>query len=143
MDTQVKTVITVENLINAPVEKVWRAWSTPDDITKWCSPSDEWHTPRAENDLQKGGRFLSRMEAKDGSMGFDFGGVYNEVRDHEYIEYTIDDNRNVKIYFTAEGDKTRVVETFEAETMNSVDMQRAGWQAILDSFKKYTEELAG
>jgi uncharacterized protein YndB with AHSA1/START domain len=139
METMEKTIITVENTINAPVEKVWEFWSKPEHIIKWANASDDWHTPRAENDLRTGGKFSSRMEAKDGSMGFDFGGVYDEVRTNEYIEYTLDDNRKVKVIFAAEGNETKVVESFEAEDMHSVEMQKGGWQAILDSFKKYTE----
>ncbi len=140
METQKKTAITVDSIINAPVEKVWDFWTKPAHIIKWNSPSGDWHTPRAENDLRVGGRFLSRMEAKDGSMGFDFGGVYDTVTNHEYIEYTIDDDRKVKVYFTSEGDKTKLVETFEAENIHSVEMQKAGWQAIMDSFKAYAEK---
>lgn len=139
METQETTIITVENTINAPVEKVWEFWSKPEHITKWCSASDDWHTPRAENDLRTGGKFLSRMEAKDGSFGFDFGGVYDEVRNNEYIEYTMGDGRKVKITFSANGNTTKVVESFDAESTNPVEMQRGGWQAILDNFKKYTE----
>jgi len=139
METQEKTIVTIENTINAPVEKVWQYWSKPEHIVKWNSASDDWHTPRAENDLREGGRFVSRMEAKDGSMGFDFGGVYNVVRKNEYIEYTMDDSRKVKNSFSAQGDKTKVVVNFEAESENPVEMQRGGWQAILDNFKKYAE----
>ncbi len=139
METQQATVITVENTINAPVAKVWEFWSKPEHITKWCAASDDWHTPRAENDLRTGGKFLSRMEAKDGSFGFDFGGIYDEVRNNEYIEYTMSDGRKVKITFSANGNTTKVVESFDAESTNSVEMQRGGWQAILDNFKKYTE----
>ncbi|MGZ5218841.1 MAG: SRPBCC family protein [Chitinophagaceae bacterium] len=139
METQQATVITVENTINAPVQKVWEFWSKPEHITKWCNASDDWHTPRAENDLRTGGKFVSRMEAKDGSFGFDFGGVYDEVRNNEYIEYTMSDGRKVKITFSANGNTTKVVESFDAETTNPVEMQRGGWQAILDNFKKYTE----
>ena len=139
METQEKTIITVESTINAPVEKVWEFWSKPEHITQWCYASDDWHTPRAENDLRTGGKFSSRMEAKDGSMGFDFGGVYDEVRNNEYIEYTMGDNRKVTIHFSGKGNTTKVVESFEAESTNPVEMQRGGWQAILDNFKKYTE----
>ncbi|MGZ8525026.1 MAG: SRPBCC domain-containing protein, partial [Chitinophagaceae bacterium] len=106
METQQATVITVENTINAPVQKVWEFWSKPEHITKWCNASDDWHTPRAENDLRTGGKFVSRMEAKDGSFGFDFGGVYDEVRNNEYIEYTMSDGRKVKITFSANGNTT-------------------------------------
>jgi len=139
METQEKTIVTIENTINAPVEKVWEYWSKPQHIIKWNAASDDWHTPRSENDLREGGRFVSRMEAKDGSMGFDFGGVYNVVRKNEYIEYTMDDDRKVKNNFSAQGNKTKVVINFEAETQNSVEMQKGGWQAILDNFKKYVE----
>ena len=139
METQEKTVITIENTINAPVEKVWETWTKPEHITKWAYASDDWHTPRAENDLRPGGSFSSRMEAKDGSMGFDFGGIYDAVRKNEYIEYTLGDDRKVKVWFTVQGNKTKIVESFEAEGMNPIEMQRGGWQAILDNFKKYTE----
>jgi len=139
METIEKTIITVENTINAPVEKVWKFWTKPEHITKWNNASDDWHTPHAENDLRTGGSFVARMEAKDGSMGFDFGGVYDDVRPNEYIEYTIGDGRKVKVTFSGRGNTTRVVESFEAENTNPVEMQRGGWQAILDNFKKYTE----
>lgn len=140
METMEKTVITVENTINAPVEKVWEYWTRPEHITKWNTASEDWHTPRAENDLRVGGSFASRMEAKDGSFGFDFGGVYDAVRKNEYIEYTLGDGRKVKITFTANGNSTKLVESFEAESTNSAELQQRGWQAILDNFKKYTEE---
>lgn len=139
METPNKPVITVENTINAPVEIVWEYWTKPEHITKWNSASPDWHTPKAENDLRPGGRFVSRMEAKDGSMGFDFGGTYDVVTDNEYIEYTMDDTRKAKINFSSDDEKTHVTVKFEAESENPVEMQQAGWQAILDSFKKYTE----
>jgi uncharacterized protein YndB with AHSA1/START domain len=139
METANKTKITVETTVNAPVEKVWDFWGGPEHITKWCTATPEWHTPTAANDLRTGGKFSSRMEAKDGSMGFDFGGIYDEVRDHERIAYTMGDGRTVEVNFSKEGNATRIVETFEAESMNPVEMQRGGWQAILDNFKKYTE----
>ena len=139
MKTMEKTVITVENVINAPLEKVWEFWTKPEHIIQWCYASDDWHAPRAENDLREGGTFSSRMEAKDGSMGFDFGGVYDVVKKHEYIEYTIGDGRKVDITFTPQGNSTKVVENFEAESQNPVEMQKGGWQAILDNFKKYAE----
>jgi uncharacterized protein YndB with AHSA1/START domain len=134
-----KTTITVKNTVNAPVEKVWKLWTAPDHITKWNNASDDWHTPRAENDLRTGGKFVARMEAKNGSSGFDFGGVYDEVKTHELIAYTMGDGRKVKITFAANGALTNVVETFEAEGTNSIELQRSGWQAILDNFKKYAE----
>src|ERR1700741_4852704 len=119
METKSKPTITVENTIKAPLEKVWKLWTGPEHITKWSNASDDWHTPFAENDLRPGGKFLSRMEAKDGSVGFDFGGVYDKVKNNELIEYTIGDGRKVVIRFSGKGNETKVVETFEAESMNS------------------------
>lgn len=139
METQKKTMITVENTIKAPVEKVWEYWTKPEHITKWNNASDDWHTPWAKNDLRVGGNFAARMEAKDGSMGFEFGGIYDVVHPNEYIEYTIGDGRKVNVSFVASGKITKVTENFEAETTNPVEMQKGGWQAILDNFKKYTE----
>ena len=139
METATKPTITVETKIKAPVEKVWQFWSAPKHIVKWCSASDDWHTPKAENDLRVGGKFSSRMEAKDGSFGFDFGGVYDQVKEYELIEYTLGDDRKVSIHFTLNGNETKLVETFDAETTHSIDMQRDGWQAILNNFKKYVE----
>jgi uncharacterized protein YndB with AHSA1/START domain len=132
-------MITVENTVKAPIEKVWQCWILPEHITKWNNASDDWHTPFAENDLRVGGKFVSRMEAKDGSFGFDFGGVYDEVKNNELIASTLGDGRKVKVVFSAKGNETRVVETFEAENTNPIEMQRGGWQAILDNFKKYVE----
>lgn len=131
--------ITVEATIKAPIEKIWKYWTMPEHIKQWNKASDDWHTPYAENDVRTGGKFLSRMEAKDKSVGFDFGGVYDEVKDHKLIAYTIGDGRKVKIIFSGDKNKTKITETFEAENQNPVEMQRSGWQAILDNFKKYTE----
>ncbi|TAN01609.1 MAG: polyketide cyclase [Chitinophagaceae bacterium] len=131
--------ITVEATIKAPVEKIWKYWTIPEHIKQWNKASDDWHTLYAENDVHTGGKFLSRMEAKDKSFGFDFGGVYDEVKDHKLIAYTIGDGRKVKIIFSGDKNKTKITETFEAENQNPVEMQRSGWQAILDNFKKYTE----
>jgi uncharacterized protein YndB with AHSA1/START domain len=139
METQTATVITVEAIINAAVEKVWECWTKPAHIVKWNQASDDWHTTNATTDLRAGGTFTARMEAKDGSMGFDFAGVYDAIRTNEYIEYTLGDGRKVKIIFTAKGNTTQITESFEAETMHSEDMQRSGWQAIMDNFKKYVE----
>ena len=139
METAEKTVITVETTIDAPVEKVWETWTKPEHIKQWCAASDDWHAPKAENDVRVGGSFSTRMEAKDGSFGFDFGGVYDAVRINEYMEYTMGDERKVQITFTSHGNKTHVVESFEAESTNPIEMQKGGWQAILDNFKKYTE----
>ena len=134
-----QTPITIQSTINAPVEKVWRLWSDPEHITKWNSASEDWHTPFAENDLRTGGTFRSRMEAKDGSFGFDFGGTYDDVRENEHIAYTLGDGRKVTVDFTSDGEQTKVVETFDPESENPIEMQRGGWQAILDSFKTYVE----
>ena len=139
MDTANTTAITVQTKVNAPIEKVWKFWTEPGHIIKWNNASDDWHTPRAENDLRVGGKFLARMEAKDGSFGFDFGGDYTNVVDNQTIEYVLGDGRKVKIDFSSEGNATKVVETFDAENTHPVEVQRGGWQAILDNFKKYTE----
>jgi uncharacterized protein YndB with AHSA1/START domain len=135
METSKKII--VETTVQAPVEKVWEYWTEPTHITKWNTASEEWHTPFAENDLQVGGKFLSRMEAKDGSFGFDFGGVYDDVKLNEAIAYTLEDGRKVTIKFIPHGDETKVIETFDPENSNPIEMQEAGWQAILDNFKKY------
>ncbi len=134
------SVITVETTVNAPIGKVWKYWSEPEHIKNWNFASPYWHTPEAENDLRVGGKFRSVMAAKDGSMSFEFGGEYIDVKNNEKIEYTLEDGRNVKIAFNESGKGIKVVESFEAENTNSVDIQKGGWQAILDNFKKYTEE---
>ena len=139
METAAKTNITVETTVDAPINKVWKLWTEPAHITQWAFASPEWHAPRAENDLRPGGSFSSRMEAKDGSMGFDFAGVYDEVRENQYISYTLGDGRKVEITFTSQGNQTRVVETFEAENKNPLEMQKTGWQAIMNNFKHYAE----
>jgi uncharacterized protein YndB with AHSA1/START domain len=131
--------ITVESTVNAPVEKVWKFWNGPEHITKWSYATDDWHTPTAKNDLKVGGKFSSRMEAKDGSAGFDFEGSYDEVQPNRKIAYTMADGRKVTVNFTSHGDSTSISETFDAETQNPVEMQRGGWQTILDNFKKYAE----
>lgn len=132
--------ITIQAVIHAPVEKVWQYWNEPDHITKWNHASDDWHSPYAENDLRAGGRFLFRMEAKDGSFGFDFSGTYDEVVSHERISYTLDDGRKVQITFQSQNGKTEVIETFEAETTHPAELQKQGWQAILNNFKAYVEQ---
>ncbi len=140
MTTPSKQTITIETTVNAPVEKVWRVWTSPEHITKWATGSPDWHTPRAENDLRVGGKFRSRMEAKDGSAGFDFVGTYDEVKQHQTIAYTMDDGRKVKVTFTSTGKSVKIVETFEAETENTLELQRQGWQTILNNFKGYVEK---
>jgi uncharacterized protein YndB with AHSA1/START domain len=139
MEQKEKTRITVEAVVHAPMEMVWALWTTPEHITKWNHASDDWHTPRAENDLRVGGRFLYRMEARDGSSGFDFEGAYSVVIIQELIGYTMDDGRTVRIAFTRSANATLVTESFDAEDHNPVEMQRFGWQAILNNFKRYAE----
>ncbi len=136
---ETKTSITVETTVNAPVEKVWKLWTLPEHITKWCNASEDWHAPKAENDLRVGGKFLTRMEAKDGSFGFDFTGIYDEVVTHKLISYKLEDGRKVSIRFTSNGNTTIVTEEFEPENENPLEMQKGGWQAILNNFKKYAE----
>ncbi|WAC11413.1 SRPBCC family protein [Dyadobacter pollutisoli] len=133
--------ITVETLINAPVSKVWTIFNAPEHITQWATASEDWHTPYSENDLRVGGAFKSTMAAKDGSFSFDFGGIYSKVEDDAYIEYDMSDGRNVAVTFTKEGDSTKVTEVFDAENTHPVEMQQAGWQAILDNLKKHVESV--
>ena len=137
--TTARQSITIETTVNASPEKAWKVWNTPQDIIQWCSPDPSWHTPSAENDLRAGGTYKARMEARDGSMGFDFAAVYDEVRPNEHFTYTMGDGRKVVVDFIPEGNSTKIVQTFDAENENPIEMQRAGWQAILDSFRKYTE----
>ena len=139
METAEKTAITVETVVKAPVEKVWNYWSAPEHITKWCQASDDWHAPKAENDLRVDGKFSTTMAAKDGSVSFDFGGVYTNVEEYKTIEYAMGDGRKVQIQFSGQGDETKVTETFDPENTNPIEMQRGGWQAILDNFKKHVE----
>jgi uncharacterized protein YndB with AHSA1/START domain len=139
MNLSKKPVISVQTEVNAPIDRVWKFWTNPDDIVKWNNASDDWYTPRAENDLREGGNFRYRMEARDGSMGFDFGGVYEKIKPKKQIEYTIGDGRKVRINFLNLKNKTEVIETFEVEDTNSIELQRNGWQSILDNFKKYAE----
>lgn len=139
LQTADKTVITVETTVNAPLEKVWTLWTNPKHITQWNNASDDWHTPSASNDLRPGGAFSFQMAARDGSMSFDFAGQYDEVDALKKITYTLGDGRVVAVHFSADGPTTKVVESFDAEDTHSAEMQRAGWQAILDNFKKYVE----
>ena len=139
MEAANKTRITVQTTVNAPLPAVWDYWTKPEHITQWNAASDDWHTPWAENDLRAGGKFRARMEAKDGSFGFDFEGTYTDVQEHRYLEYTIADGRQVQVNFSSQGDTTYVVETFEAEDTHSIEMQQEGWQAIMDNFRKYAE----
>jgi uncharacterized protein YndB with AHSA1/START domain len=139
METANKTRITVETSVNTPLQTVWEYWTKPEHITQWNAASEDWHTPWAENDLQVGGKFRARMEARDGSFGFDFEGTYTDVQDLRHLEYTIADGRKVQVNFSSQGEATKIVETFEAEDTHSIEMQKEGWQAIMDNFKKYAE----
>jgi uncharacterized protein YndB with AHSA1/START domain len=132
-------VITIEAIVTQPIEKVWTYWTEPTNICKWNNASEDWHTTRAENDLKVGGRFLSRMEAKDGSFGFDFIGTYTAVETHKKIDYVMQDGRMAKTSFIKQDNGIKIVTSFDAEEINSFDLQKGGWQAILDNFKKYTE----
>jgi uncharacterized protein YndB with AHSA1/START domain len=139
METTATTKITVEATVNAPIEKVWKLWSEPQHIMQWCQASDDWHVPYADNDLRDNGKFKTTMAAKDGSFSFDFEGVYTTVQPNKLIEYAISDGRKVSIKFSLQGNETKITEIFDAESQNPIEMQRGGWQAILDNFKKYTE----
>jgi len=130
--------ISVETIVAAPVERVWRAYTTPEDIKRWNAASDDWHTTSSQVDLREGGAFSSRMEAKDGSMGFDFAGTYTKIVEHKRIDYSFGD-RTAQVEFaeTPNGVKVRV--TFDSESTHSVEQQRQGWQAILDNFRRHVE----
>ncbi len=136
---QRKMMITVETKIKAPISKVWENWTKPEHIVNWNYATDEWHCPTASNDLKPRGKFNWRMEAKDGSMGFDFTGVYDQVIENETISYTMSDGRKVEITFTEIIGEVKLSESFEAEGTSSDEMQRAGWQSILENFKEYVE----
>ncbi|MEY2639783.1 MAG: hypothetical protein RIR90_1265 [Bacteroidota bacterium] len=135
------TLISVEVTINANVETVWEKFTKPEHIVQWNAASADWHTPSASNDLTPGGRFNYRMEARDGSMGFDLGGVYEVVITNDRLRYRLDDNRLVHVLMVPEADntQTRLVEMFETETQNPPELQKQGWQAILNNFKQYVE----
>ena len=139
METVKNKTITVETTVLAPIKKVWCYWTEPCHITKWCFASDDWQAPYAENDLKVKGKFKTKMAAKDGSTGFDFTGVYTRIEKHKAIEYTIPDGRKVKISFSDLGSETKVIESFDPENENPFEMQKGGWQAILDNFRKYAE----
>lgn len=126
--------------ISAPLDKVWDYWTGAEHIVRWNCPSPEWYTPRAVNDLAVGGKFVFRMEARDGSAGFDFEGRYENIEFHKSIDTLLGDGRVVNVEFSENGGLTTLVQKFEAENENPVEMQRAGWQGILDNFKKYCEQ---
>ena len=131
--------ITVETVVNAELNRVWDAWNNPTDIKQWNSAQDDWHTTRSSVDLREGGEFLSRMEAKDGSEGFDFEGTYTRIVPRKAIEYRMSDGREVKVEFVERAEGVLVKETFDAETENPPELQRTGWQAILENFRRHVE----
>jgi uncharacterized protein YndB with AHSA1/START domain len=131
--------VRVETLVNAPIGPVWEKWTQPEHITKWNHANEDWHCPAATNELREGGSFSWRMEAKDGSSGFDYAGRYDKVVEHNEINYTLDDGRHVWLKFEDLGSKTQITEVFEVEDENTSEMQKQGWQAILDNFKSYVE----
>ena len=133
------TKVTIETTVSANTKKVWDYWNKPEHITKWNFATDAWHCPRAENDLRVGGKLKSRMEATDGSFGFDFEATYDEIVDQKKISYTIADGRKATTDFKNLDNQTKIITVFDAESENPVEMQRSGWQAILDNFKKYVE----
>lgn len=140
MEAEETNAISIKAIVTAPIAKVWEFWNNPEHIKEWAFASPEWHVPNAENDLRKGGKFSTTMAAKDGSMSFDLSGTYITVEEHKLIEYVLGDGRKVKILFESDGDKTEVTETFDPEKTNPVEMQKGGWLAILNNFKRYTEE---
>lgn len=133
------TKITVETTINAPLKKVWECWTKPEHVMHWNHASDDWYCPKAENNLTQNGLFSYTMASKDGKMSFDFEGIFSLIKEPETIHYLLGDGRTVQISFTEINVQVNVVETFEAEQMNSVELQQAGWQSILNNFKKYVE----
>ena len=130
--------VTIETNVKAPIAKVWSAWTTPSDIKQWNTASDDWHTTKAAVDLRVGGEFSSRMEAKDGSFGFDFAGTYTKIVPHELIEFSFGD-RSATVEFLNTANGINIRETFDAEAENSLEQQRSGWQSILNNFSKHVE----
>lgn len=131
--------ITITALVDAPILRAWEAYTKPEDIVQWNHASPDWHCPRSENDLRVGGTFSYRMEAKDGSDGFDFEGTYTDVVPHERIAYTMGDGRKVETTFREENGMTRMMVVFDPENENPIDMQRAGWQSILDQYAAHAK----
>lgn len=134
-------IINLNTIVDIPLEKAWELWTEPQHIVNWNYASDDWQTTGAQNDLRAGGKFSYRMEAKDGSFGFDFSGIHKEVKLFKFIDSLLDDGRILQVRFESRDGKTLINEDFEAEMENSVELQRTGWQAILDNFKKYAEGL--
>lgn len=136
------TKITVSATVNAPIEKVWDCFSNPEHVVNWNAASDDWHCPKSTNDLRVGGSFNHTMAARDGSFSFDFEGIYSAIKTNESIAYGLSDGRQILVTFEKSGDSVIVTELFDAETENPIEMQQAGWQAILDRFKGYVESLS-
>lgn len=133
--------ITIETTVVAPIERVWECWVRPEHITKWAFASDDWESPYAENDVREGGKFLTRMQAKDGSEGFDLTGAYVTVVSMQKIDSVLDDGRPVQVVFTDMGEgQVKITQEFAMENENSEELQRSGWQAILDNFRKHVEK---
>lgn len=132
------TFITVESTVDSPAEKAWHCWTTPECITQWNFASDDWQCPSVVSELKEGGIYKARMEAKDGSFGFDFEGTFSKIIPHKQIDLTFGDRTSTVIFEEQEG-KTHIAQTFQAEAENPIEMQRQGWQAILDNFKKHAE----
>ncbi|GAB1396998.1 SRPBCC family protein [Saprospiraceae bacterium] len=135
----VRTSVKIDAWIASDIKKVWHCWTQPEHITKWNFASEDWYCPSASNELTVGGKYTARMEARDGSFGFDFEAIYDEIVEHNKISYTMPDGRKVTTTFEADNGATNVTTVFDAESMNPVEMQQAGWQAILNNFKKYVE----
>lgn len=135
------TKITVQSTVAAPVEKVWRAYTNPEDIKQWNAASDDWHTTKATVDLREGGAFSSRMEAKDGSMGFDFAGTYTKIVEHKLIEYSFGDRTGLVEFAPGPKGGTSICVTFDSESTHPVEQQRSGWQAILDNFARHVAKM--
>ncbi len=133
--------ISIETRIKAPANKIWAAWNTPEDILQWNAPSEDWHTTQSTVDLREGGRFCARMEARDGSMGFDFEATYTSIVPQKFLGLRMSDGREITVEFLEESDGVLVKQEFDAETENSPELQRQGWQAILDSFRRHAETL--
>ena len=139
MENATVTAITVSTTVNAPLDKVWNMFNSPDHVTKWCFASDDWHTPYASSDFVIGGKSKIRMEAKDGSFGFDFGWTFDIIIPLKLVSYTMEDGRKCEVSFQETGEGVSIIEKFDPEQENPREMQQAGWQAILDNFKKYAE----
>jgi uncharacterized protein YndB with AHSA1/START domain len=132
--------ITIQTTVKANIEKVWSAWTSPEDINQWNAASDDWHNPKSINDLRVGGTFSYRMEARDGSMGFDFGGTYTNIVPKRLIEYVLGDDRKVTVVFETTPEGVNVIESFEMEDTHTAEMQRQGWQCILERFRAHVEK---